>query len=289
MRRWAPVLAVLLCLGMAPTVAQATGSDCYAHQNAPECLNATAQGDAFDVSAGQAQGTGSGGGAGAQPVAGSSTYVTYQYAPACTGNTRLDRDLTCTGSATTCTDHGPGYASYWRWQATVDRATGQVLTPPGWTQSPDSYCLGPTDPGASPAASISALVAAQFQHLLVQRAHVTTDPSGRTLVNYETRLSTDATAYDLPALTLLGHTVHVRATPTAYTWTYGDGTTDTDDATTTHLYRTTGTLTPAVTITWSGTYTVDGGPPQQVIGTAQTPSRPTTLVVQQARAQLTSR
>jgi hypothetical protein len=56
-----------------------------------------------------------------------------------------------------------------------------------------------------------------------------------------------------------------------------------------HTYTHKGVVRPYVVITWSGTYTVDGGAALDVIGTATTTGDGTPLQVKEAKAQLVSR
>ncbi len=185
--------------------------------------------------------------------------------------------------------------NFWRYQATVDRATGKVVAP-GWTQSPGTYCLGPRDAGVPPLAAIGGVLAGDFQDLIVLKGVAVSDPKGSTLVNYETGFHTTATTYRLDPVTILGHSVRITATPERYDWYFGDGTKALDQGPgregtldVQHTYQSAGRVAPYVVITWSGTYTVDGGPARPVIGTATTTGPGTPLQVKQARAQLVSR
>jgi hypothetical protein len=49
-----------------------------------------------------------------------------------------------------------------------------------------------------------------------------------------------------------------------------------------------GTYTAYLTVTWGATFTVDGGPPDDVAGTTTTDGPPVTFDVLQARAVLTN-
>jgi len=55
-----------------------------------------------------------------------------------------------------------------------------------------------------------------------------------------------------------------------------------------HTYTDKGVVKPYVVITWSGTFTVDGGAPLDVVGTAVTTGDGTPLQVKEAHAQLVS-
>jgi hypothetical protein len=115
-------------------------------------------------------------------------------------------------------------------------------------------------------------------------------------VNFDNGFWTEARTYALPAVQILGHRVVVTAKPEHFDWYFGDGasamdagpgrqgTTDVE-----HTYTDKGLVKPYVVITWSGTYTVDGGAPLDVFGTATTTGDGTPLQVKEAHAELVSR
>jgi len=88
--------------------------------------------------------------------------------------------------------------------------------------------------------------------------------------------------------TILGHDVTITATPVTYTFDYGDTTqtTTTDpgyavdkagydfETPTSHVYEDTGKTHARVTTTFTGSYSVDGGPDQDIPGTATVTSNP---------------
>jgi hypothetical protein len=224
-----------------------------------------------------------------------STYKVYAYAPACTGNTRTETGGVCGAALNTCQPAGTGLVSYWVWVAEVDRATGEVLDPPGWVLQPTTVCLGPDSPGLPAKAAIAGILARDFKDLIVVKGVAHVDPHGSTLVNFENGFWTDARTYSLAPVQLLGHRVVVTARPERFDWYFGDGTSALDagpgrSGTTdvAHTYADKGIVNPYVVITWSGTFTVDGGAPLDVIGTATTTGDGTPLQVKEARAQLVS-
>jgi hypothetical protein len=88
----------------------------------------------------------------------------------------------------------------------------------------------------------------------------------------------------------------VTAYPKQYDWYFGDGTSALDagpgqseSSDVKHRYTQTGEVAPYVVITWTGTFTVDGGQQRDVFGTAQTTGPGTPLQVKQARAELVTR
>ena len=250
--------------------------------------------DTFEVSAGGQQ-AGQGGGTQGQAVDLPDRYSVYDYAPACTGNDRLNAELLCEAAVTACAASGQGYINYWRWQATVLRATREVLSPPGWVKLDGSVCLGPQADGVPLLAAIAGVVAGDFQELVVLKGAAISDPRGTTLVNYETGFHTDAKTYVLEPVTILGHRVVLTARPERYDWHFGDGTVLEDGGPgapgtlqVSHTYAKTATVAPYVVVTWSGTFSVDGGPQQPVVGTAVTTGPGTPLQVREARSQLVS-
>lgn len=153
------------------------------------------------------------------------------------------------------------------------------------------------DPGGCPEDGAAPVLTAQeFARLPLAPSPVHLQPGdGRALVHYGVIATSDATAQTLTT-TILGTPVTVTATPTAWTWDYGDGTpprTTTDpghpypDTTGAHPYDAPGTYRLTVTTTWSGTYQVAGtGPQRPVDGTATTTSAAITVTVEAAHPQL---
>jgi hypothetical protein len=146
--------------------------------------------------------------------------------------------------------------------------------------------------GAAPATPV--ITAADLQRLPLPAGTVHIQPaSGRTLVDVPTNLYVDATPVTIPT-TVLGQPVQVRATPTTYTWTYGDGTalTTTDpgapypELRTSHTYRSPATVRIGLTTTYRGEYSVNRGPWQPVDGTATVTGVPVPLTIVAAHAEL---
>jgi hypothetical protein len=202
----------------------------------------------------------------------------------------------CGAALNSCQPAGQGLVRYWVWVAEVNTATGQILDPPGWVLQAATLCLGPDNPGLPAKAAIGGILARDFKDLVVVKGVAHVDPEGSTLVNFDNGFWTDAKTYTLAPVQILGHTVVVTATPERFDWYFGDGTKAMDagrgrHGTTEveHTYTDKGVVRPYVVITWSGTYTVDGGAPLDVIGTATTTGDGTPLQVKEAKAQLVSR
>lgn len=260
-------------------------------------VNCQGPGDGAFNAGGQASAPprpGGGGSTGAQ-VDLPKTVKIYAYAPTCTGNTREVADV-CGAALNSCQPAGQGLVRYWVWVAEVNTATGQILDPPGWVLQAATLCLGPDNPGLPAKAAIGGILARDFKDLVVVKGVAHVDPEGSTLVNFDNGFWTDAKTYTLAPVQILGHTVVVTATPERFDWYFGDGTKAMDagrgrHGTTEveHTYTDKGVVRPYVVITWSGTYTVDGGAPLDVIGTATTTGDGTPLQVKEAKAQLVSR
>lgn len=221
-------------------------------------------------------------------------YVIRHYTPACTGNGRLDGGTLCGLAVTTCPQ--PGFVRFWIYEAKFDGTTNQIIG--AWYQvtNPTTVCLGPGMPGVPKPVVIAAQIQRDFKRLVVLQGVARVQPAGKTLVNFDTAFYTEAGAYDLPLTTILGSRVQVRATPVSYDWFFGDGAQASNagpgargTTQVSHRYAGTGPVGPYVVITWAGSYTVDGGAAQQVVGTAQTTGPPAALQVAQARSELVSR
>ena len=157
----------------------------------------------------------------------------------------------------------------------------------------------PTAPGP---AVTPGQVRTAWKHLAWDAPTLTVQPpGGRTLVNLPTVLSSDATTAQTRTTTLLGRRVTITATPIRWTWQPGAGmppwTTTTsgrpwhdgDDASRLNQiqYRRHGTALASVAVTYAGTYTVDGGPPQSVPGTLTLTSPPQQVTILTATPHLT--
>ena len=93
-------------------------------------------------------------------------------------------------------------------------------------------------------------------------------PGGQTLVNFDTNFYTGNTDPSRQTVTLLGQSVLIEATPTTYTWRFGDGETSSTSAPgapypaldVTHDYGKVGSFGPSVDTTYAGRYRLNGGP-----------------------------
>ena len=128
-----------------------------------------------------------------------------------------------------------------------------------------------------------------FQTLPLPDLPTQQQPPGNALAGLPVVFYTDGPTSQTFTVNLRGFTVDIVATASAFSWDTGDGTVlrTTDpgapypDHTISHDYRS-GTYTAALTTTWSGTYSVDGGATADVPGTTTTDGPPATFTVVQA-------
>ena len=142
------------------------------------------------------------------------------------------------------------------------------------------------------------LTAADFSRLpLTPSAPLIQPADGHGLVNADLIVYTDPTPQTLTT-TVLGIPVTVRATPTTYTWDYGDGTPPLVTAdpgqpyphhTVARPYTAPGDYQLTLSTTWTGTYQINNaGPWLDVLGTATTTSTPQATHITEAHTILTT-
>ena len=165
-------------------------------------------------------------------------------------------------------------------------------TPVGTWETLTRACIDITalNPPPSPAE-----VYRYFQTLPLPDLPTQQQPPGNALAGLPVVFYTDGPTTQTFTVDIRGFTVDIVATATAFTWDTGDGTVlaTTDpgapypDHTISHDYRS-GTYTAALTTTWSGTFSVDGGATADVPGTTTTDGPPATFTVLQASPVLTN-
>lgn len=136
-----------------------------------------------------------------------------------------------------------------------------------------------------------------FQQLpLPQLSTVVQPPGGTVLVGLPTIFYTDAPVQQVFTVDIRGFAVVITAVAQGFTWHTGDGgavvTSDGPgvpypDQTVTYDY-TSGSYTTYLTVTWGGTFTVDGSAPLEVAGTTTTDGPAVQLTAVEARAVLTN-
>ena len=133
-----------------------------------------------------------------------------------------------------------------------------------------------------------------FRSLTWPQSDLSIQPAGKTLVNFETNFYTDNSAPSRQSVTLLNQDVLIEATPTTYTWRFGDG--DALDTSIpgsaypaldiTHSYVTADSFGPSLDTTYSGRYRLNGGPWTTIPETLTVTGAPQSLQSVEARPTL---
>lgn len=216
----------------------------------------------------------------------SPTYIDRNLVPTCTGNSAFDGGTLCNAALETCPSEGD--IRFWVFETTIQRSTGKAVAGTG-PRLVDTVCRGANDPVPDPAILIPAMVQREFQSVVVLAGNADVSPKPETLVNIDTRFQTDAPAsYQIP-LTLLNQSVVITATAQSYTWHLDNGDTRVSTRPKGYLeysYGKAGSYDVFVTVTWSGTFSVNGGPSQPITGTVEVDGEPTQVEVKQARSEL---
>ena len=113
-------------------------------------------------------------------------------------------------------------------------------------------------------------------------------------MNVATIFFTDAAVRTFDVV-ILGLPVRVTATPTAYTWVFGDGAAlgptasagrPYPNADITHTYLQPGPVAARVDVSWTGTFAVAGGPATAITGQVTVPGPEVAVRVREARSEL---
>lgn len=238
----------------------------------------------------QASGSAGAVGAAARPT-GPITLERYVYA--CGGNTyAIDPavNVPCEQSFQFCPAGPDAPRQFYRYTTTI---TGIEAVPgpgTGWVLN-GVLCL-PTaagDPAAVEAAPVPVVTLADFRSLPLPAGEPTIQPGGgEALIRARTNVYVDPASTEVQTfdITLLATPVTVRATPVSYAWDFGDGseplvTEDPGapypDLTTWHEYNEPGDVAISLTTTYTGAYSVAGGPFIDIAGTAEIVSEPVGL------------
>lgn len=147
--------------------------------------------------------------------------------------------------------------------------------------------------------STRALVIAMFKDLDWSDSDlVVQPPGGKTLVNLESNFYTANTEPQTINVTLDGQTVAVTAVPIGYEWHFGDGSSTTTesagapypDLDVTHVYTEVDEHVVSVDTQYgAASFTVNGGPPEQIPSTVWVPGEEQDLEVVEALPQLVNR
>lgn len=218
---------------------------------------------------------------GANPVAsgassGSVPAVRIELRTAC--ELQSDRASGCNNVAADCP---PGTTQYRQWRVSDD-----AETPLG------TICVSPEEAAAAaaPPQVTDAMVLEAFRRVPVPELRSLSQPADKTLVNFETIFFTDAEPLTR-TVDILGQSVRLEISPSAYRWEHGDGT----SATTTspgaayprhdvvHRYQDADvTVSHRVVVTWAAQWSLNGGPLRPVVGTVTTTGPTTQLRVAEA-------
>ena len=160
----------------------------------------------------------------------------------------------------------------------------KAITNPDWTDYraiTGPTCLYDAEP-ENVLANIAARILNDFRQLPVNPGSLEAQPFPHTLKGGPTNFyaTTGEQGFDV---TILGQTVHLTATPANYTYTFGDGTTLgptpaagysipeaewlNNETRTSHIYTDTGNYQATLTTSFTGTYSVNNGPPLPINGT----------------------
>jgi len=221
------------------------------------------------------------------PSAGPVDPYIYEYRLACT---TADQAIfaNCAANLPACTAAKGGVAVWW-YHSLRGKKT------PVWAFDSGPTCIYDEKP-IDVLKEIAARIEHEFKQLPVAPATIGSQPGPHTLRGNNTNFYANATEQTFN-ITLLGQKVHITATPTTYTWNYGDGTTlgptpshgaplpddrIGEQTKTSHAYTTTGKYTITLTTHYTGTYTVNNGPTLPIPGQGNIPSPPLHLTVWRA-------
>jgi hypothetical protein len=215
----------------------------------------------------------------------------YERAPLCREAagiwTRGSADGTCpelantAGALRTCPEGDSIVMPMWRQARTSPEAPWGE-----WTQ---------IDSGGCGVDLLPELTEADFRLLPIPAPTLTLQPDrGWVLVNIETIVTTSPDPITLRT-DLLGHGITVEATPTTWTYDFGDGHTLTTKSPghpyphhdVFHEYETPGTTTITLTATWTGRYLIDGTTTwRDIDGTATTTTTSTPITIEERTSRL---
>lgn len=119
-------------------------------------------------------------------------------------------------------------------------------------------------------------------------------PDGRTLVGFATNFYTSNAEPTVQTVTLLGRRIQIEATPSTYTWAFGDGETlaGSDPGApyprlgVTHEYTQPGSVAPRVDTTYTGRFRIGNGSWRAIPGTLTVTGQPQSLEIREARGVL---
>lgn len=187
-------------------------------------------------------------------------------------------ETACLPSIPECRAAPDGFAVQW------ERALrGDPL--PVWENIGGPSCIYSEDPAAFEE-RLRAAVLSAFQESPIAPGQLSVQPSPHTLIGAHTNVYVEA-GEQVFEMNLLGQSIRIVASPTEYTFDYGDGTSYGparvpggplpesrwgEQTATSHAYEATGDFPVTVTTFFSGEYSVNGGPMVPIDGRAQVTS-----------------
>lgn len=166
----------------------------------------------------------------------------------------------------------------------MDFYAHQVLLDGEWINR-EVTCRSTASPTITPA-----LVSTAFQRIPLPRLRTIAQPATKTLVNFDTIFHVEADPLRRD-VTLLGQRIELDITPSSFTWTWGDGQSDTTHTpgaaypsrAVVHRYLDADvTVEATVTVTWTARWRVNGGAWADVPGSVRTTGPAATLRVVEA-------
>lgn len=189
---------------------------------------------------------------------------------------------TCTAMNAKCDAKPNGELVDWHYRSAEPGSTMKLFQA--------GVCWYPGDPTDTPGRRAPAFTITEFRRLPLKAAAITTQPGRHTLKGAYTNIYAVVDDQEFAPI-LAGQAIRVRAHPTEFRWSYGDGTSRTlafqggpllpgeaeldTETRSSHIYQNTGDFNVSVTTVYVGEYSVNGGPWVPIAGTAtvQTPSK----------------
>ncbi|UPO77488.1 hypothetical protein [Arthrobacter sp. Helios] len=213
-----------------------------------------------------------------RPVGFADDPLGYRFEPVCFEDQNAG-DLDCLVQAASCSAGPDGRLVWWfSGLRSVDPST--------WARiSSSPSCIYSEDPAAFEE-RLRAAVLSAFQESPIAPGQLSVQPSPHTLIGAHTNVYVEA-GEQVFEMNLLGQSIRIVASPTEYTFDYGDGTSYGparvpggplpesrwgEQTATSHAYEATGDFPVTVTTFFSGEYSVNGGPMVPIDGRAQVTS-----------------
>jgi hypothetical protein len=214
------------------------------------------------------------------PLCGAGEVDTVQSAPQCGMVRACDSGVLASEFVREVEVSRPGASSAGPWQYVGEKCI---------SFDPDNPPANLTGAPALPVVTWQ-MVLREVERMGLPSLRVQVQPEDKTLVNFRTNFFAEPEAFERQ-ITLLGQTVDVRAEPSRFHWTFGDGEGDATqsagspypDLEITHEYSDAQvTMRPSVDVTYAAEFRVDGGSWQQIPQTVRIGGPPVSLRVVEA-------